>query len=81
VFGKKHDKKLADQQRYRFPPGSKLWKDTGYQGYEPEGVITYQLEFCDEVEAVGEKWCKMVIPNDRRDDHAPTHCSISSHCR
>jgi hypothetical protein len=42
VFGKKHDKKLADQEQYRFPPGSRLWKDTGYQGYEPEGVITYQ---------------------------------------
>jgi hypothetical protein len=42
VFGKKHDKKLADQERYRFPPGSTLWKDTGYQGYEPEGVITRQ---------------------------------------
>ena len=37
------------------------------------------LEFCDEVELVGEKWCKMVIGNDRRYDHAPTHCSISSH--
>ena len=42
VFGKKHDKKLADQEQYRFPSGSRLWKDTGYQGYEPEGVITYQ---------------------------------------
>lgn len=42
VPGKKHDKKLADQEQYRFPPGSKLWKDTGFQGYEPEGVITYQ---------------------------------------
>ena len=40
--GKKHDKKLADQEQYRFPKGSKLWKDTGFQGYEPEGVITYQ---------------------------------------
>jgi hypothetical protein len=42
VPGKKHDKKLADQEQYRFPPGSKLWKDTGFQGYEPAGVITYQ---------------------------------------
>lgn len=42
VPGKKHDKKLADQEQYRFPAGSKLWKDTGFQGYEPEGVITYQ---------------------------------------
>ena len=40
--GKIHDKKLADQEQYRFPAGSKLWKDTGFQGYEPDGVITYQ---------------------------------------
>jgi hypothetical protein len=42
VPGKKHDKKLADVEDYSFPKGSKLWKDTGFQGYEPEGVITYQ---------------------------------------
>ena len=40
--GKKHDKKLADEQDLHFPKGSKVWKDTGFQGYEPEGVITYQ---------------------------------------
>lgn len=40
--GKKHDKKLADEQGIPFPKGSKLWKDTGFQGYEPEGVVTYQ---------------------------------------
>lgn len=40
--GKKHDKKLADEENYEFPEGSKLWKDTGYQGYEPDGVITFQ---------------------------------------
>lgn len=40
--GKKHDKKLADEQAIRFPKGSKVWKDTGFQGYEPEHVITYQ---------------------------------------
>ena len=35
--GKKHGKKLTDEQALRFPKGSKLWKDTGFQGYEPEG--------------------------------------------
>ena len=40
--GKKHDKKLADEQAYRFPTGAKLWKDTGFQGYEPNFTITYQ---------------------------------------
>lgn len=40
--GKKHDKKLADEQAILFPKGSKVWKDTGFQGYEPEGVTTFQ---------------------------------------
>ena len=40
--GKKHDKRLADEQALRFPKGSKLWKDTGFQGYEPAGVTTLQ---------------------------------------
>lgn len=40
--GKKHDKRLADEQPLAYPPGSTLGKDTGFQGYEPSGVITYQ---------------------------------------
>lgn len=40
--GKKHDKKLADEQAIPFPKSSQVWKDTGFQGYEPEGVTTYQ---------------------------------------
>jgi hypothetical protein len=40
--GQKHDKKLADEHGVTFPPGSKLWKDTGFQGYEPEHVQTFQ---------------------------------------
>ena len=42
VEGRKHDKKLADETGFRFPAGSKLWKDSGFQGYEPEGVETFQ---------------------------------------
>jgi len=42
VEGKRHDKKLADEQDLTFPPGSQLWKDTGFQGYEPDGVCTFQ---------------------------------------
>jgi hypothetical protein len=42
VDGKKHDKKLADEQGLNFPKGSKLWKDTGFQGYEPEDTETFQ---------------------------------------
>jgi hypothetical protein len=40
--GKKHDKSIGDEEDYRFPQGSKLWKDTGFQGYEPQGVETFQ---------------------------------------
>ena len=40
--GKRHDKAAADEEGYRFPKGSKLWKDTGFQGYEPEQITTYQ---------------------------------------
>jgi hypothetical protein len=42
VEGKRHDKKLADDEGHKFPKGSKLWKDTGFQGYEPENVKTFQ---------------------------------------
>jgi DDE superfamily endonuclease len=40
--GKKHDKKICDEENYTFPLNSELYKDTGFQGYEPEHVITYQ---------------------------------------
>jgi DDE superfamily endonuclease/Helix-turn-helix of DDE superfamily endonuclease len=33
--GKMHDKKIADQARICYPPGTVLYKDTGFQGYEP----------------------------------------------
>ncbi len=40
--GKRHDKKLADDENYRFPSGSKLLQDTGFQGYRPDGVTVIQ---------------------------------------
>ncbi len=40
--GKRHDKKLADDEQYSFPPGSKLLQDTGFQGYQPKGVTVIQ---------------------------------------
>lgn len=40
--GKTHDKKLADKEGIRYPRGTTLAKDTGFQGYEPDGVITSQ---------------------------------------
>lgn len=40
--GSVHDKKLADEDKPPFPPGSLLWQDTGYQGYQPDNVIVLQ---------------------------------------
>ena len=40
--GKTSDKRTADEEDYRFPARSKLYKDTGFQGYEPTNVRTYQ---------------------------------------
>lgn len=36
--GKKHDKKIADEEGYEFPEGSTVWQDTGFQGFAPTGV-------------------------------------------
>jgi hypothetical protein len=40
--GKTHDKKIADREPLVYPPGTRLGKDTGFQGYEPRGCQTYQ---------------------------------------
>jgi hypothetical protein len=40
--GKTHDKKVIDLEPVVYPRGSKLHKDTGFQGYEPPGCRTYQ---------------------------------------
>jgi hypothetical protein len=40
--GKKHDKKICDEEGHEFPEGITLYKDTGFQGYEPAGVHTRQ---------------------------------------
>lgn len=42
VTGKKHDKKLADEEALTFPTHSVLWQDTGFQGFAPERVIVLQ---------------------------------------
>jgi hypothetical protein len=34
--GKTHDKKMADEEHITYPPETRLHKDTGFQGYEPE---------------------------------------------
>ena len=40
--GRKHDKKLADEAAIVYPSGTTLGKDTGFQGYEPSGVVAWQ---------------------------------------
>ena len=40
--GKTHDKTATDEANYHFPPDSIVYKDTGFQGYEPAGVTTRQ---------------------------------------
>jgi hypothetical protein len=40
--GKTHDKKMVDEQPIAYPTAATLGKDSGFQGYEPPGVVTYQ---------------------------------------
>jgi len=40
--GKKHDKKICDEEQPTFPEGVTLYQDTGFQGYAPAGVKTRQ---------------------------------------
>jgi hypothetical protein len=42
VEGKKHDKKIADEEAIEYPEDTVLQQDTGFQGYAPEGVIIKQ---------------------------------------
>jgi Helix-turn-helix of DDE superfamily endonuclease/DDE superfamily endonuclease len=42
VTGKTHDKKAADAAHICYPTNATLGKDTGFQGYEPAGVLTQQ---------------------------------------
>jgi hypothetical protein len=41
-LGKKHDKKLVDEAQIVYPLNATLGKDTGFQGYEPPGVVAWQ---------------------------------------
>ena len=44
VAGKTHDKKAVDEAHLTYPVTSTLAKDTGFQGYEPAGVLTQELK-------------------------------------
>jgi Helix-turn-helix of DDE superfamily endonuclease/DDE superfamily endonuclease len=40
--GKMHDKKIVDTEPICYPPDTILYKDTGFQGYEPQVQQTHQ---------------------------------------
>jgi hypothetical protein len=40
--GKMHDKKIVDTEPIGYPPNTILYKDTGFQGYEPKVHQTHQ---------------------------------------
>ena len=40
--GKKHDKKIADEEKPTFPEGTVVYQDLGFQGYAPAGVEVRQ---------------------------------------
>ena len=42
VAGKTHDKQAVDEAHLTSPVNSTLDKDTGFQGYEPAGILTQQ---------------------------------------
>lgn len=42
--GKTNDKRIADEEHLTYPPGTTLYKDTGFQGYEPPVQQTCQAK-------------------------------------
>ena len=42
IAGKQPDKKIVDEANPSFPKEISLYKDTGFQGYEPAGRVTVQ---------------------------------------
>jgi hypothetical protein len=42
--GATHEKRIADEEQLSYPPGTTLYKDTGFQGYEPPVQKTCQAK-------------------------------------
>src|SRR5262245_51174737 len=40
--GRRHEKKIADEENPTYPKDIDVYQDTGFQGYAPEGVKTFQ---------------------------------------
>lgn len=70
VPGKTHDKRASDQAELNFPEMARLEKDTGFQGYEPEGVLTFQPQ-----KSRGEN--RMMPPRNSSIRYSPV-CGLSS---
>lgn len=66
-IGKKHDKKMADESAIAYPPGATLGKDTGFQGYEPAGVITFQPKKKPKGKelSLADKWMNKILSGAR----------------
>ena len=52
--GKTHDKKIADSEGISYPPKAELYKDTGFQGYEPAVTRTCQAKKTRVAKVAGE---------------------------
>jgi hypothetical protein len=65
--GSQHDKKIADENAIAYPSGATLGKDTGFQGYEPQGVITFQPKKKPKGKELSkaEKWLNEIISGAR----------------
>jgi hypothetical protein len=40
--GKKHDKKICDEEGPRFPDGTDLYRDSGFQGHGLDNITVHQ---------------------------------------
>ena len=54
--GKRHDKKLCDEQKLEFQDGIEILQDSGFIGYEPENVsVTMPIKKRKKVELTDEQ--------------------------
>jgi hypothetical protein len=56
--GSVHDKKICDEEDVKYKADINLWKDTGYEGYNPKGVNPKQ--------PIKKKKGKELTPEERR---------------
>ena len=65
--GNKHDKKIVGENNIVYPQCATLGKDTGFQGYERKGVITFQPEKKPKGKELSatDKWMNRIISGMR----------------